>query len=208
VGAGVATDGSLVYYTLDVGYKVGSAGSGNSSGSGSTTSASSSAGPATVIAFYPVLVSTPNPDGSVVHIVKSGQTLWSIAAIYKIDLADLLILNNFTNNTFIHPGQKITVRKSDSLPNLTPTQRKIPIEATLTHEPKDIASLEPATEVAKVETSEGITPSEADQLAPTHIQVYSSVPSSRNDQVLEAIAIFVLGGIVLMIIGSVLQRRK
>jgi LysM repeat protein len=153
-------------------------------------------------------VSTPNPDGSVIHIVQSGQTLWSIAATYKIDLADLLILNDFTNNTFIYPGQKITVRKSDSLPNLTSPQRKLPIEATLTHEPKDIASPEPATEVAKMETSEGITPSKADQLAPTHVLTYSSIQRSWNDKLLGAIAIFVLGGIVLMIFGSVLQRRK
>ena len=88
VGAGVASDGNSFYYTLDVGYIAGS-GSG-SSGSGATAAPGVAAAPATAVAFYPVLVATPAPDGSVVHTVQPGQTLWVIAATYKIQLADLL----------------------------------------------------------------------------------------------------------------------
>ena len=41
-------------------------------------------------------VSTPNPDGSIVHVVQSGQTLVGVANVYGIPLQDLLKLNNLS----------------------------------------------------------------------------------------------------------------
>ncbi len=111
-GAGVASSGGVMYYTLDVG-----SGTGGSSGSSGTTGASvpaatgaSGAVPATVVAFNPVVIATPGPDGSIVHVVQDGQTLWTIAATYKIALADLLQLNGFTDTTYIFPGNKILIQ--------------------------------------------------------------------------------------------------
>ena len=97
-GAGVAASGGVVYYTLDVGSGTGSS-SGSTSASTPGASGAPAAAPATAVAFNPVLISTANPDGSIVHIVQAGQTLWTIAASYKIALPDLLQLNGFTNNT-------------------------------------------------------------------------------------------------------------
>ena len=198
-GTGVATDGSLVYYTLDVGYIVGS---GSSSTTGSTTA------PATAIAFYPVKVSTPNPDGSVIHVVQPGQTLWSIAATYKIGLPDLLNLNGFTNSTFIYPGQQITIKSSGALPSETPGQNGSPEAATAIQEPIDTVSPKPATELAMVGTNvmEYLTETERFTTAP--VPVSSSTPRPATDLLLWVIAIFVLGGTALMVVGDVLQRRK
>jgi len=43
------------------------------------------------------------------HIVSSGETLWSIAEKYGLDLGSLCRLNDFSRNTTIYPGQEIRV---------------------------------------------------------------------------------------------------
>jgi uncharacterized protein YkwD len=114
VGAGVATNNGVVYYTLDVGVISGSAppssgGTGGTTGAG-TTPAASAAPAATALAYNPVVKAKAGPDGSIVHTVQAGQTLWTIAATYNVSLADLYRLNGFTDQTLIRPGQKIIVR--------------------------------------------------------------------------------------------------
>lgn len=56
----------------------------------------------------------PEGDGSIVHIVKSGQTLVGIATVYGIPLPDLLTLNGLTMESIIQPGDRILVRQADS----------------------------------------------------------------------------------------------
>ncbi len=113
-GAGVAQSGSTVYYTLLVGYVAGSPGS----GSGAPPAASETKAP-TKPPFIPLITSTPNADGSIVHVVQAGQALWNIAAIYNIPLAELLALNGLTENSFIYPGDKILIRKGEPTPTAT-----------------------------------------------------------------------------------------
>ena len=116
VGAGVATNGTAVYYTLDAGYTSGSPGSGNtpapSNGTTPTHLPGATSG-STAVVIIPVQAATPGPDGSIFHIVQQGQALWNIAAIYKIPLPELIALNGLTQNSFIHPGEKILVRPAD-----------------------------------------------------------------------------------------------
>jgi uncharacterized protein YkwD len=206
VGAGVATDGSLMYYTLDVGYVVGSEGSGSNSGSVSSTSVGSTTSQATAITYNPIQVSTPNSDGSIIHIVQPGQTLWSIAATYKIDLLDLLDLNGFTSNTFIYPGQKITIKTPGVIPVESPVNTGSPkttitvLEATFTISPL------PVTEAALAETNKAETLTE--QLTATPIPGRPSSSRTWTEPLIWVIAIFVLGGTSLMVAGSVLQRKK
>jgi len=201
-GAGVATDGSVVYYTLDVGYVVGSEGSGSGSGSGSISAAGNSAAPATAVAFYPVQVSTPNPDGSVVHLVQAGQTLWSIAATYKVSLPALLKLNGFTNSTFIYPGQKIAIKSPGTPPSTTTSQAGSPVAATATQELTDTPILAPATEAAMPELNE------TERFSEAPVSSSTSTPRSGIDPLLLVIAVFVLGGTVLILVGNILQRSK
>lgn len=44
------------------------------------------------------------------HVVRSGESLTTIAQKYNISIASLLRLNNFTMNRVIHPGEKLKVR--------------------------------------------------------------------------------------------------
>lgn len=47
---------------------------------------------------------------TVVHTVRSGETLIGIAARYKVPLSSVLKANRLRASAFIHPGQRITVR--------------------------------------------------------------------------------------------------
>jgi LysM repeat protein len=70
----------------------------------------------------PIVVSTPGPDGSVVHVVQQGQTLWAIAARYGVAVAELRALNFLGNGSLVQPGDKLVVRLAEGqAPPPTPT---------------------------------------------------------------------------------------
>jgi hypothetical protein len=50
---------------------------------------------------------TPGSDGRIIYIVQEGDTLWRIAAISGIDVADLRDLNNLDPDDTVFPGQQI-----------------------------------------------------------------------------------------------------
>jgi LysM repeat protein len=90
--------------------------------------ASPSPTPAVIMAVVTV---TPMPDGSMVHIVQPGQSLWAIAIAYGVKIADLVKLNKQLSptNPVIFVGQKIIVRGT-SLPTLSPTVTDTPFPVT------------------------------------------------------------------------------
>ncbi len=118
-GAGIASSGGMVYYTLDAGYVAGNVSSsqGSSSSGGSSTSATSAP------AYKPMSLATASSDGSIIHNVETGQTLWTIAAKYKISLDTLLKLNNLNQNSFVHPGDKIIIQPSNTPGGAVPTEQ-------------------------------------------------------------------------------------
>jgi LysM repeat protein len=72
--------------------------------------------------IIPVVTVTTMPDGSVIHQVQPGQSLWAIAIAYGVKIADLVKLNNTLSptNPVIYTGQKITIRGTLP-PTLSPT---------------------------------------------------------------------------------------
>ena len=72
----------------------------------------------------PVALSTALPDGDVVHEVKYGQTLWSIAIEYKTTIEQLKRFNGLVGDTVI-PGWKLLVQKGATQP-APPTPTFIP----------------------------------------------------------------------------------
>jgi LysM repeat protein len=78
----------------------------------------------------PVAVSTARPDGDVVHEVRYGQTLWSIAIEYGTTIEQIKRYNNLTTNA-IAPGWKLLVRKGATQP-APPTPTLLPSEETQT----------------------------------------------------------------------------
>lgn len=148
VGAGAAESDGVWRYTLMAAYVAGSAGSGESSTNPTTGGAAAGAPAYSAI----VSTSTPQPNGAIVHTVEAGQTLWTIAAIYDVDLNELLALNGFNSTPLLHEGDEIVVRPAatstptaapqptataTTAPTLTPTSSptSVPVTPTVTPRP-------------------------------------------------------------------------
>ncbi len=73
----------------------------------------------------PVARATALPNGDVIHEVKYGQALWSIAIQYGTTIEQIRRLNNLSLTPVIYPGQKLVVMRNATQPApdsaLTPT---------------------------------------------------------------------------------------
>jgi uncharacterized protein YkwD/LysM repeat protein len=102
VGAGVGEDGDgMVYYTLITGYVAGGY---------SANSTAPAGGVVFPVAPAPVVRATPQADGSIIHTVQTGQTLWTIAAVYDVPLNELLEVNGLAETALLHPGDQVMIR--------------------------------------------------------------------------------------------------
>jgi N-acetylmuramoyl-L-alanine amidase len=70
--------------------------------------------PAAPVAAPPPAVAAPPP--AVVHVVKRGDNLWSIARFYGVSLAALVSANGIGNSSRIHPGQQLTIPGAAAVP--------------------------------------------------------------------------------------------
>ena len=113
VGAGVGETDGATYFTLVTGYVAGGL-SANSTVPAAGSRALIDGGP------QPVITVTPQPDGAIAHVVEEGQTLWTIAAVYGLDLAQLLSLNGMTEDSFVHPGDLVIIRAGSTATPTTP----------------------------------------------------------------------------------------
>ncbi len=72
---------------------------------------------------------TPGTDGRIIYIIQPGDTLWRVAAISGISVADLRDLNYLDADDVVIPGQEIFLglagpaeeEEADILPTSTPT---------------------------------------------------------------------------------------
>ena len=73
----------------------------------------------------------PTPTPPVFHLVRAGETLWTIAARYRTELATLLWLNGLTEDDFLQPGDEIKIRLMEGeAPPPTPTPQQAHIIQT------------------------------------------------------------------------------
>jgi len=142
VGAGVGETDGDTYFTLVTGYVAGGY-------SANSTVPAAGSGALAGSRRQPVLTVTPQPDGSIVHVVEEGQTLWTIAAVYGIDLAQLLSLNGMTEDSFVHPGDRVIVRAgSTATATATPSATPSPSPGP--------AAIHPPTSEPTVQRGQGI----------------------------------------------------
>ena len=113
IGAAVVTSDGRNYYTAELagsysGSSSSSSGSTDTSSGSSTTDSSTAVTPVAVV--IPVQKATPNADGSIYHTVMEGQSLWTIAAVYDIELEKLLDQNGLTSYSYVFPGDEIMIQ--------------------------------------------------------------------------------------------------
>ena len=72
-----------------------------------------------------IVTATPQPDGSIVHIVQEGETLATLAEIYGVSMAEIRALNGLAPTAnLIFPGQRLIIRLAPTAtvtPTITPT---------------------------------------------------------------------------------------
>lgn len=165
VGAGVAEYDGVYYYVLHACYT--SAGNYTPGNSGSTPVSDGDGNlitptnPVSQI-MVPVITSTPQPDGSVKHIVQNGQSLWSIAIEYDTKIDSIKELNQLGSDS-IYNGQELLIYPAGSMPTPAPT-------ATLT----PTATMSPSPSATTMSTAIPTTlPTEA---APAVEKISSKIP--------------------------------
>lgn len=150
--------------------------------------------------ILPGKAATPNPDGSIVHIVESGESLYSIAVDYGVTIATIKELNNLSSND-INVGQKLIIRLGSSptpttpvTPTLAPTRTPRPTSTvTVTRRPTHTPS--PTSTPVAIAT-------------PKPSFTILGLSSDHIDPLLIGIAALALGGVMLMVVGTVLKRRS
>jgi len=102
------------------------------------------------------VTSTPNPDGSVHHIVREGEYPYTIVDAYGITLQELLVLNNLEANPILQVGQDLLIRKPGSIEmptaTLNPSEEAMLVVASSVPPTLDIQALVAGTATALVVT--------------------------------------------------------
>ncbi|MGD8458423.1 MAG: CAP domain-containing protein [Anaerolineales bacterium] len=112
IGAGISTDGDWTYFTAEIAW-VTSVSAPADAGKSSPTEDTDDALDDSASIIIPIVKATPDEDGSIIHILQEGQTLWAIAAVYEVDLDSLLSQNNLTRNSIVFPGDQIIVQPAE-----------------------------------------------------------------------------------------------
>jgi LysM repeat protein len=100
--------------------------------------------------MIPVSVATARPDGDVIHEIKYGQPLWSIAIAYGVKIEEIKRLNNFTDNE-VWPNQIILIQKSATQPVPTESATPSPTAGETSFLPSPTASVTPTPKATAVE---------------------------------------------------------
>jgi LysM repeat protein len=140
----------------------------------------------------------PQADGSVKHIVQSGQTLVGIATVYGVPLAELLALNGLDMQSVIQPGERILVRLAQ--PSAQPTASPNATVSAATPTSRLPASATPGRQAT-------LQAPEAQQPAQTDAPAASSRLSPRL-AVLGAIVLVAAAGVVLLVWGWAARRER
>ncbi len=124
IGAGTALGSTGTVYIVHAAYVAG-----GSPGTGSAPVAAVT--PQASQLMQPVITATPFPDGTVVHIVEPGQTLWSIAVAYGVKILEIQQMNNLAGTTTIYNGMKLTIKNAPT-PTISPSPTATSVRPTRT----------------------------------------------------------------------------
>jgi LysM repeat protein len=190
-GTGAAVSGDYVFFTLDACVVIG--------GSYPSTSGNNSQASTPIATPVPILPATVTPlaDGSIIHVVREGETLITISMAYNIPLKDLLEENNLTTKSVIYPGDKLTIRLANTpTPTSAITDTPTPRPATPTRRPTRTPTVKPPTP----------TTSATLLATPTPTVARPAAMDTAGKVMVGAIFVLGVGGAILFIAGGVLKR--
>ncbi len=158
VGAGVTNVNGYIYYTLDASTPSGTTISYTPDPNVTPDGTETGALP-TLDWIMPVITSTPNDDGRVVHEVQVGQSLWGVADVYGTTVQEIRALNNMSVDELVYPGELLLIRTMATeippTPTLAGTSTLPPTTAPLTEtsfptsEPETVVEIMPTDETSK-----------------------------------------------------------
>ncbi|MBN2048534.1 MAG: LysM peptidoglycan-binding domain-containing protein [Anaerolineaceae bacterium] len=174
---------------------------GGTSGGTTQTASGSNATPAAYEYVYKVITATPDERGYILHSVKNGQSLWSIAVAYDTTIDTIVGLNNLdADDPTIYTGQRLLVR-------IVPTQlpgTKQTATTTMTAAAASTATRTPSPTVTARKQST-MTPT----TAATDITVTVIPPETENARLSMSTVFLIIGGIGLLgIVGVTLYQRR
>ena len=201
IGAGVAlsADGN-VYYTIDV--RPGAAVAGTAGPGDGPTPGVIPTSPGFVPTFVPLLTSTPDATGAIIHVVRSGETLWSIAVSYGVTIDAIRLLNGIAaGDTNIYVGQRLLIRPAGAVApapsDSAPTAQVTALEPALAASASTPTPLL-AQPAALQPTSSPLSPSPTMISAPV---LTATAPAGSWDTALKNVSMGALAVLILAIIG-------
>lgn len=200
IGAGVAqSDDGQVFYVLHAAYTerkpcgpyIGPGGATLPASAPLPTRPGNTAEPTAPVPQWivPVRTTEPQIDGSTVHVVQPGQSLWSIAIAYGVKIKDMLEFNRLPQEQqVVFIGQKLKIPLTVTAPAATP----LPVESP---------SAPPTVAV-----SAAMTPTP--ETLPIPVTGGSAAPPSREEMVLDGILALTGLGLALVLVGLIFRRRS
>ncbi|MDP1548179.1 MAG: CAP domain-containing protein [Anaerolineales bacterium] len=182
VGAGMAVVNGVTYYVLDAGAQSDAAVTSTPAIPGLFVISTAGARGTPEVSL---IVSTPQPNGEVFHVIKKNEALWSIAVAYGVAVDELKLLNRLATDE-IFEGQTLLVRAAHT--ETPPPTETSTMTATLGI-PTSTATLPPSPTSTTTATPVPVAPA-----------------SLRSGGVV--VGIIVLVALLAAAIGSLLGRKK
>jgi hypothetical protein len=212
IGAGVGHAGDWVYYTIDVGYLAGAAGSGSPAASNPAPTGVAGTLAPTAIPIEPIAITTPRPDGTILHVVQWGQFLENIAKAYDVPLKDLLAVNGLSDQAIIYPGDKLLIAVGQTPENT--------LDEASTATPEEVDLMTPTLTITRTASPHPKTPTPVSLTMSLSTEIIpASIPNMEQNQapqderanfdyLLYAVFGLAIAGTALILFGSALKRRS
>lgn len=105
----------------------------------------------------PVELVEPDENGNYLHIVKPGQSFWSIAVAYGVTIKDILRWNNLPESYVLQTGDKLQIAGPESRALATPTPMGNVIVATPDSEGRIVHVVEAYQNLSRIGEAYGVS---------------------------------------------------
>lgn len=147
-----------------------------------------------------IVTSTPNSDGSIVHVVQTGESLISIAEAYGVSVEEIKVLNNLSSDE-IFAGDTLIIRPAATV---TPTGTAT---ATATNTPEPTSTRRPTRTPTKTPRP-GSTNGPDGAIASSQSSGENGLADSLGNILLGAFVTLGVIGAGMMIMGGLMRRKS